>query len=508
MQRSQQYLVPHNPLDSSAPLKKRGKERENPKVKKPSALKKVILKEREEKKTARIATLTTEDAPEYDIPPVAAEFFKKEYMQIDDPGEKSASDGVSASEANNSGTASPVLAAGNSPSQIPPGDLPKIHSRRYREYCSGQVLDKEIDEECIAMLQKLVQFQERTYQKDPMNAKSKRRFVLGIREVTKHLKLRKLCAVLISPNLEKIQAKGGLDDALQLIIQLCKNQSIPYIFALGRRAMGRAVSKLVPVSIIGIFNYSGAEESYKRMLSLVDDAQKKYDEMMVLYKQEITEAHATPPAAPPAPKRFPHMGHSRNPSAASGISFCSVISEPISEMPPDAGTSWRNMMDVTDEQNPTPTLSPPAETTQEEELQVENESAQENAQIVSTIDPEVKDMLDSSFDSTGSEEKHDHELKLENSFSTVSTVVPQKGKVSDDAIDTKSIDIVVERSLPVTDTEARIESWLASSVQTLEIEDSRPQDDKAGKKCADEQFVPIEEEDDDFLSTHEGDIDE
>lgn len=27
-----------------------------------------------------------------------------------------------------------------------------------------------------------------------------------------------------------------------------------------------------------------------------------------------------------------HMGHSRNPSAASAISFCSVISEPISEV--------------------------------------------------------------------------------------------------------------------------------------------------------------------------------
>lgn len=164
-------------------------------------------------------------------------------------------------------------------------------------------------------------------------------------------------------------------------------------------------------------------------------------------------------------------------------------------------------MDVTDEQNPTPTLSPPAETAQEEEVQVDNETPDEKACIDSTIDPDVKDMLDNSFDSTGSEEKPDQELKLESSFSTVSTVVPQKGKACDDAIDTKSIDIVVERSLPVTDTEARIESWLASSVQSLEIDDSRPPDDKSDKKCTDEPFVPIEEEDDDFLSTHEDDVD-
>ena len=45
--------MPHNMLDSTAPLVKRGKERETPAKKRPSALKKVILKEREEKKRQR-----------------------------------------------------------------------------------------------------------------------------------------------------------------------------------------------------------------------------------------------------------------------------------------------------------------------------------------------------------------------------------------------------------------------------------------------------------------------
>lgn len=61
---------------------------------------------------------------------------------------------------------------------------------------------------------------------------------------------------------------GGLDDALQQIIQLCKTQNVPYVFALGRRAMGRAVSKLVPVSIIGIFDYSGAEARLVKRCSI------------------------------------------------------------------------------------------------------------------------------------------------------------------------------------------------------------------------------------------------
>lgn len=36
----------------------------------------------------------------------------------------------------------------------------------------------------------------------------KRRFVLGLREVTKHLKSRKIKCVIISPNLERVQSRG------------------------------------------------------------------------------------------------------------------------------------------------------------------------------------------------------------------------------------------------------------------------------------------------------------
>ena len=39
-------------------------------------------------------------------------------------------------------------------------------------------------------------------------AKAKRRFVLGLREVSKHLKLRKLKCVIISSNVERIKSAG------------------------------------------------------------------------------------------------------------------------------------------------------------------------------------------------------------------------------------------------------------------------------------------------------------
>ena len=98
-----------------------------------------------------------------------------------------------------------------------PGDLAlqstveqsRIHSRGFREYCD-QVIDKQVDELANHILAELNRFYNRQVQKNPTKAKSKRRFVLGIREVFKHLKLGKIKCVIVSPNLEKIQSKGVL----------------------------------------------------------------------------------------------------------------------------------------------------------------------------------------------------------------------------------------------------------------------------------------------------------
>ena len=87
----------------------------------------------------------------------------------------------------------------------------RIHSRRFREYCD-QVIDKQVDELANHILNELNRFYNRQVQKNPTKAKSKRRFVLGIREVFKHLKLGKIKCVIVSPNLEKIQSKGNFKE--------------------------------------------------------------------------------------------------------------------------------------------------------------------------------------------------------------------------------------------------------------------------------------------------------
>lgn len=62
-------------------------------------------------------------------------------------------------------------------------------------------------------------------------------------------------------------------------------------------------------------------------MSLTEEARKAYKDMVSALEQEQAEE------ALKNDKKVPHhMGHSRNHSAASAISFCSIFSEPISEV--------------------------------------------------------------------------------------------------------------------------------------------------------------------------------
>ena len=53
--------------------------------------------------------------------------------------------------------------------------------------------------------------------------------------------------------------QGGLDDYLRSILLLCDQYELPKIFAMTRHGLGKTLKKKAPVSIIGIFNYDGAQ---------------------------------------------------------------------------------------------------------------------------------------------------------------------------------------------------------------------------------------------------------
>ncbi|CAH6799440.1 selenocysteine insertion sequence-binding protein 2 isoform X2 [Phodopus roborovskii] len=302
--RSSQVKTPHNPLDSSAPLMKKGKQREIPKAKKPTSLKKIILKERQERMQQRLqesaVSLPVASDDAQDTEGGASDQAPR---QVHPTGPEKTEESVSSTPViEGESEESTGTEFQKDPEACPPAPgsatFPKIHSRRFRDYCS-QMLSKEVDACVTGLLKELVRFQDRMYQKDPVKAKTKRRLVLGLREVLKHLKLRKLKCIIISPNCEKTQSKGGLDDTLHTIIDCACEQNIPFVFALNRKALGRSLNKAVPVSIVGIFSYDGAQDQFHKMVELTMAARQAYKTMLETVRQEL--AGQPGPQAPPSP---------------------------------------------------------------------------------------------------------------------------------------------------------------------------------------------------------------
>lgn len=302
--RSSQVKTPHNPLDSSAPLMKKGKQREIPKAKKPTSLKKIILKERQERLQQRLQESAVSPTVASDDSQDVESGVTNQIPSLDNPtGPEKTEEPVSSTPVVEGESEEPAgTEFQRDPEACQPAPdsatFPKIHSRRFRDYCS-QMLSKEVDACVTGLLKELVRFQDRMYQKDPVKAKTKRRLVLGLREVLKHLKLRKLKCIIISPNCEKTQSKGGLDDTLHTIIDCACEQNIPFVFALNRKALGRSLNKAVPVSIVGIFSYDGAQDQFHKMVELTMAARQAYKTMLETMRQE--QAGEPGPQTPPSP---------------------------------------------------------------------------------------------------------------------------------------------------------------------------------------------------------------
>ena len=161
--------------------------------------------------------------------------------------------------------------------------------------------------------------------------------------------------------------QGGLDDVLSQLLLYCEENSIPIVFALGRRALGRACGKFVPVSIVGIFDYSGVDEKYQQMIGAVQDARDRYQKLVNTVARDIDnqkervaverqakvdeEIEAEKKTAVTEPlvnghdetamsrelldkiksERKSFQCHSRNVSAASAFSVCSFVSQTQSD---------------------------------------------------------------------------------------------------------------------------------------------------------------------------------
>ncbi len=156
------------------------------------------------------------------------------------------------------------------------------------------VITEDLNAKASAFLIKLIEWQARTKEMDPMNAKRKRRWVCGMREAAKAVRLGKVRGLIVAPNVQPLEVDRGQDQEhggghgqergqgqgqgqgqgravrqypVDGILRDAQEHDVPVVFALTRRKMGKLLGQKKSVSIFALLNVQGAERDFDDLLS-------------------------------------------------------------------------------------------------------------------------------------------------------------------------------------------------------------------------------------------------
>jgi len=140
------------------------------------------------------------------------------------------------------------------------------------------VITEDLNAKASAFLVKLIEWQARTKEMDPMNAKRKRRWVCGMREAAKAVRLGKVRGLIVAPNVQPLEVDRGQDQGqgqgravreypVDGILRDAQDHDVPVVFALTRRKMGKLLGQKKSVSIFALLNVQGAERDFDDLLS-------------------------------------------------------------------------------------------------------------------------------------------------------------------------------------------------------------------------------------------------
>jgi len=144
-----------------------------------------------------------------------------------------------------------------------------------RRHCR-QMFKKHIDKLVVQIIQELHRFHLRLQERDRHKAHLHPRFVSGLKQTLKLLRVSAIKCVIVAANIEENQAAGGLDDMMDEIMDRCEEKRVPIIFALDRERLGASVGVDNRVSMVGILDYSGIGEEYKSLLAATAAAQEEW----------------------------------------------------------------------------------------------------------------------------------------------------------------------------------------------------------------------------------------
>merc|ERR1712086_498788 len=142
--------------------------------------------------------------------------------------------------------------------------VPKIPNAGTPRAYATKLADERALPTVIEMLSELMRLQQRS--KDDKNARSRRRLVMGLREVARGIRAHKVKMVVMANNLDQY---GAIDSKLQEILDLASKEGLPVLFELNKRKLGKALGKSIKVSVVGIQNAEGAQEGFKRLKKIM-----------------------------------------------------------------------------------------------------------------------------------------------------------------------------------------------------------------------------------------------
>lgn len=141
--------------------------------------------------------------------------------------------------------------------------VPKVPNAGVPREYAKRIDDENVIPLLFEMLGELMRLQLRA--KENKNAKARRRLVMGLREVARGIRAKKVKMVVLANNLDEY---GALDSKLETILKLANDNDIPVIFDLNKRKIGKALGKTIKVSVVGIENADGAYDSFKKLRRL------------------------------------------------------------------------------------------------------------------------------------------------------------------------------------------------------------------------------------------------
>ena len=123
--------------------------------------------------------------------------------------------------------------------------------------------DESVKPLLVEMLGELMRLQERAA--DGKNAKARRRLVLGLREVARGIRSRKMKLVVLANNLD---GYGAIDEKVQTIIDSAYAENVPIFYEFSKRALGKALGKSIKIGVAGVQNSDGADQQFKKLMKI------------------------------------------------------------------------------------------------------------------------------------------------------------------------------------------------------------------------------------------------